>query len=106
MNPREKALAEFRKKLIEHKEVEARLKQSKNPTKKNSKFLKKKIFIFPVREDLRTLTKDYDKSENDLKALQSVGQVIAENARFSSSHRLSFDLDRWRSFKTIDRRQM
>jgi hypothetical protein len=28
-----------------------------------------------VREDLRTLTKDYDKSENDLKALQSVGQV-------------------------------
>jgi hypothetical protein len=28
-----------------------------------------------VREDLRSLTKEYDKSENDLKALQSVGQV-------------------------------
>ena len=28
-----------------------------------------------MREDLRSLTKDYDKSENDLKALQSVGQV-------------------------------
>lgn len=58
MNPREKALADFRKKLIEHKEVEARLKQ--------------------MREDLRTLTKDYDKSENDLKALQSVGQIVGE----------------------------
>ena len=28
-----------------------------------------------MREDLRSLTKEYDKSENDLKALQSVGQV-------------------------------
>ena len=28
-----------------------------------------------VREQLRDLTKQYDKSENDLKALQSVGQV-------------------------------
>jgi hypothetical protein len=28
-----------------------------------------------VREDLRALTKEYDKSEDDLKALQSVGQV-------------------------------
>jgi len=28
-----------------------------------------------VREQLKELTKQYDKSENDLKALQSVGQV-------------------------------
>ena len=28
-----------------------------------------------VREELKEFTKDYDKSENDLKALQSVGQV-------------------------------
>jgi 26S proteasome regulatory subunit T4 len=32
-----------------------------------------------VREDLRSLTKEYDKSENDLKALQSVGQVNKNN---------------------------
>lgn len=32
---------------------------------------------FPVREQLKELTKQYDKSENDLKALQSVGQVCA-----------------------------
>jgi hypothetical protein len=44
-----------------------------------------KIKVFPVlmyisfnhlvREQLKEFTKDYDKSENDLKALQSVGQV-------------------------------
>lgn len=28
-----------------------------------------------MREQLRELTKQYEKSENDLKALQSVGQV-------------------------------
>lgn len=33
-------------------------------------------FPFLVRERLKDLTKQYDKSENDLKALQSVGQVI------------------------------
>lgn len=30
----------------------------------------------PVREQLKELTKQYEKSENDLKALQSVGQVM------------------------------
>ncbi|CAF0775636.1 unnamed protein product [Adineta steineri] len=58
VNPREKALEDFRKKIMEHKEIEARLKQ--------------------MREDLRSLTKEYDKSENDLKALQSVGQIVGE----------------------------
>jgi len=55
---REKALSDYRKKLTEHREVEARLKE--------------------VREQLRDFTKDYDKSENDLKALQSVGQIVGE----------------------------
>lgn len=31
-----------------------------------------------VRDQLKELTKQYDKSENDLKALQSVGQVNLE----------------------------
>lgn len=31
--------------------------------------------VTSVREQLKELTKQYDKSENDLKALQSVGQV-------------------------------
>ena len=32
-------------------------------------------YIISVREQLKELTKQYEKSENDLKALQSVGQV-------------------------------
>nr|XP_028707384.1 26S proteasome regulatory subunit 10B isoform X1 [Macaca mulatta] len=32
----------------------------------------------PVREQLKELTKQYEKSENDLKALQSVGQIVGE----------------------------
>lgn len=32
-----------------------------------------------MREQLKELTKQYEKSENDLKALQSVGQVCGRN---------------------------
>nr|UCK81607.1 26S proteasome regulatory subunit 10B [Arenicola marina] len=55
---REKSLQDYRKRLLEHKELEARLKE--------------------MREQQRDLTKQYDKSENDLKALQSVGQIVGE----------------------------
>lgn len=37
------------------------------------------FFPFLVREQLKELTKQYEKSENDLKALQSVGQVCGRN---------------------------
>uniref|UniRef100_A0A803YKL0 Proteasome 26S subunit, ATPase 6 n=1 Tax=Meleagris gallopavo TaxID=9103 RepID=A0A803YKL0_MELGA len=42
--------------------------------------LPKPVFLFlcPVREQLKELTKQYEKSENDLKALQSVGQIVGE----------------------------
>lgn len=36
------------------------------------------VCVFLVREELKDLTKQYDKSENDLKALQSVGQIVGE----------------------------
>ena len=58
---REKSLSDYRKKLVEHREVEAKLKT--------------------MREELKVLTKQYDKSENDLKALQSVGQIVGEVLR-------------------------
>jgi len=58
---REKALSDYRKKLMEHKEVEARLKE--------------------LRLQLKDLNSQYDKSENDLKALQSVGQIVGEVLR-------------------------
>ncbi|KAH7973191.1 hypothetical protein HPB52_022750 [Rhipicephalus sanguineus] len=54
----EKYREEYRKKLTEHKEVESRLKE--------------------MREQLKELNKQYEKSENDLKALQSVGQIVGE----------------------------
>ncbi|KAK2573325.1 26S proteasome regulatory subunit 10B [Acropora cervicornis] len=56
---REKALVNYRKKLLEHRELDARLKE--------------------MREQLKDLSKEYDKSENDLKALQSiVGEILRQ----------------------------
>lgn len=34
--------------------------------------------LLSVRDKLKDITKQYDKSENDLKALQSVGQIVGE----------------------------
>ena len=59
---REKALSDYRSKLMEHREVDAKLKK--------------------MRADCKALTKQYDKSENDLKALQSVGQIVGEVLRY------------------------
>lgn len=55
---KQNAMEEFRKKLNEHREIDQKLKD--------------------VREQLKDFTKQYDKSENDLKALQSVGQIVGE----------------------------
>lgn len=52
------ALQGYRKKLLEHKEAESRVRFS--------------------RENIKTLKRDYEKTEDDLKALQSVGQIIGE----------------------------
>merc|ERR1711879_135597 len=55
---RSRALDEYKKILMSHREADAKLKQ--------------------LREEYKTLQKDYDRSEDDLKALQSVGQIIGE----------------------------
>lgn len=55
---RERALSKFKDKLIEHRKWDARLKE--------------------LRLSIRDLDSDYDKTENDIKALQSVGQIIGE----------------------------
>ncbi|KAB0368587.1 hypothetical protein FD755_019621 [Muntiacus reevesi] len=57
-DPRDEVLQDYRKKLLEHKEIDGHLKE--------------------LREQLKELTKQYEKSENDLKALQSVGQIVGE----------------------------
>lgn len=55
---RVKALSKFKEKLIEHRKWDARLKE--------------------MRLSMRDLEKTYDKTENDIKALQSVGQIVGE----------------------------
>uniref|UniRef100_A0A2R8Z5R7 Uncharacterized protein n=1 Tax=Pan paniscus TaxID=9597 RepID=A0A2R8Z5R7_PANPA len=57
VDSRGKVLQDYRKKLLEHK-IDGRLNE--------------------LREQLKELTKQYEKSENDLKALQSVGQIVGE----------------------------
>lgn len=58
---REQALADYRKKLLKHKEVDTKVRA--------------------LREAVKELKKEYDKTEDDLKALQSVGQIIGEVLR-------------------------
>jgi len=57
-DPREEAVIKYRRKFLEHREVELRVKK--------------------MREELRKLTAEYDKTEEDLKAVQNVGQIIGE----------------------------
>nr|GMD99311.1 26S proteasome regulatory subunit 10B homolog A [Ipomoea batatas] len=58
---RRNVTAEYRKKLLQHKELEARLRT--------------------VRDNFRAAKKDFNKTEDDLKSLQSVGQIIGEVLR-------------------------
>jgi len=55
---REQVLEQYRAKIREHREVEARLKR--------------------MREDVKGLHARYQKTEDDLSALQSVGQIIGD----------------------------
>ena len=55
---REQALQDFKRRLVEHREWEAKLKT--------------------LRLGIRDLEKTFDKTEEDMKALQSVGQIVGE----------------------------
>src|SRR2546430_8345892 len=55
---REQALTDFKRRLIEHREWDAKLKD--------------------LRLGIRDLEKAYEKTEEDMKALQSVGQIVGE----------------------------
>ncbi|KMZ59509.1 hypothetical protein ZOSMA_6818G00010 [Zostera marina] len=52
---------DYRKKLLQYKELESRVRTA--------------------RENLRTSKKEFGKTEDDLKSLQSVGQIIGEVLR-------------------------
>lgn len=67
---REQALSEYRKKLQKHKEIDTKVRQ--------------------LRDSVKELKKEYDKTEDDLKALQSVGQIIGEVLRQLDEERCEF----------------
>lgn len=58
---RDAAVAEYRKQLLKHKEIDTRVRS--------------------LRESVKEQKKEYEKTEDDLKALQSVGQIIGEVLR-------------------------
>ncbi|CAA6667891.1 unnamed protein product [Spirodela intermedia] len=60
--------SEYRKKLLQYKELESRVRT--------------------VRENLRASKKEFAKTEDDLKSLQSVGQIIGEVLRPLDNERL------------------
>lgn len=55
---RKQALEKYRQKLKEHREIETKIRA--------------------MRDQVKQLKREYDKTEEDLKALQSVGQIIGE----------------------------
>lgn len=52
------ALEQYKKRLLDSREIEAKLKG--------------------LRLDIKSLQKDFDTTEDNIKALQSVGQIIGE----------------------------
>lgn len=75
-DPRDKALEDYKRKLLQHKEVDSKVRA--------------------LREDVKTSKKEYDKTEDDLKALQSVGQIIGEVLRQLDEERCECLLLAWR----------
>lgn len=67
---REHALASFKKKLIESREWETKLKN--------------------LRLEIKGLQKDFDNTEDHIKALQSVGQIIGEVLKQLDEERCMF----------------
>lgn len=58
---RRQVLQQYKEKVLQHREMEARVKA--------------------LRQNVKDLVKEYNKTEDDLKALQSVGQIIGEVLR-------------------------
>ena len=67
---RTKALEEYKAKLLESRECEAKLKA--------------------LRLEIKGLQKDFDTTEDNIKALQSVGQIIGEVLKQLDDERCAF----------------
>ena len=65
------AVDEYKRKLLQHKEVDSKVRS--------------------LRDEVKTAKAEYDKTEDDLKALQSVGQIIGEVLRQLDEERCECD---------------
>ena len=72
---RQDALSKYRAKLIESREWEAKLKN--------------------LRLEIKGLQKDFDRTEENIKALQSVGQIIGEVLKQLDEERCTFAPNRF-----------
>lgn len=70
---RQEALNRYRAKLIESREWEAKLKN--------------------LRLEIKGLQKEYDRTEENIKALQSVGQIIGEVLKQLDEERCKDDME-------------
>jgi ATP-dependent 26S proteasome regulatory subunit len=87
---REQVLTEYRNKIREHREVEARLKRMRQDVKglqaryqktegnKIREHREVEARLKRMRQDVKGLQARYQKTEDDLTALQSVGQIIGD----------------------------
>ena len=72
---RQRVLANYRRKIGEHRELEARLKELR---KKVGFHISTSFMLTFNSFQEQQMQKEHDKSENDIKALQSVGQIVGE----------------------------
>ena len=70
IDKRQQAVDEYKAKLLQHKEIDSKVRS--------------------LREDVKKAKVEYDKTEDDLKALQSVGQIIGEVLRQLDEERCTF----------------
>lgn len=82
---RQHALAAFKGKLIESREWEAKLKN--------------------LRLEIKGLQRDFDQTEENIKALQSVGQIIGEVLKQLDDERCEFHLGKLTHKKHINASQ-
>ena len=60
-DPKQTAISEYGRLMLQHKELDARVRK--------------------LRDEVKETKKQFDKTEDDLKALQSMGQIIGEVLR-------------------------
>lgn len=84
MDDREKLISDYRNKIREHLEVEAKYDAQMSHFIFHAQIITNLLFPFELisvkkmRQDVRNLVAEYNRTEEDLKAIQSVGMLIGD----------------------------